>query len=97
MADERFSKGPWRLELGGPPCIVSYDGETVVDLPMWQPEYLTERNANAHLIKSAPALFEALRDLLTASQPQSTLGPRVFIGEAQEAALAALRKAKGEQ
>lgn len=50
---------------------------------------------NANLIAAAPDLFNALEAMLSASQPQAV--HQVFIGEAQDLATAALRKARGEQ
>ena len=57
-----FTPGPWKLELGDPPMVADRDGELVVYLPNWIPEYRTERDANARLIASAPTLLEALEE-----------------------------------
>ncbi len=53
--------------------------------------------ADGHLIAAAPELYEALVEMLAASQPQRSDQPGfVYIGEAQEKATVALAKARGE-
>jgi hypothetical protein len=50
--------------------------------------------ANARLIAAAPDLYEALVDMLAASQPQNSMRPGfVYLAEAQEKAAAALSRA----
>jgi hypothetical protein len=76
MMLEGVTPGPWKLELSDPPCIVDDDGELVVDLPMWQPAFRAERDANARLIAEAPRLARRVIELETAlAVTEQAMGP----------------------
>lgn len=54
--------GPWVASFSSPPTIDGdIDGGVLVcEMPMWQPIYHGERDANALLIAAAPDLLKAL-------------------------------------
>ena len=100
-----YTKGPWRYAGN---AIVS-ETEFSED-PSWENDGIgtpvtvvslfsamggDDTKSDAHLIAASPELLAALQDLLTATQPQHSLA-HVFLGEAQEAARAAIAKAKGK-
>lgn len=104
-----WTPGPWRVEEGttlvwgacDPDDRTTYGmGYPVADMQKqrsWcgagQPTIDTQV-ANARLIAAAPELLEALRDMLTCSQPQDSTKPGfVYVAEAQEKAAAAIKKA----
>tara|TARA_R110002012_G_scaffold120651_1_gene270069 strand:+ start:22089 stop:22343 length:255 start_codon:yes stop_codon:yes gene_type:complete len=81
----KHTKGPWYGHSIGLPRVES-DGRYVFDVTRSD----SERLANANLIAAAPALLEALEELVEAIliiAPEASCKP----------ALAAIAKAKGEQ
>ena len=87
MSNENWTYGEWRINQRphGKVSIVAHDGHQVC--LMWN---CKERDANAGLIKAAPKLYAALRDLLDASEWPADYPERL------KAAAAALAEARGE-
>jgi hypothetical protein len=66
---ERFTKGPWRpVAIQGINTraaeIIGPDGEFIANTGNWKKEVSSELYANANLIAVAPAMYEALNDIL---------------------------------
>ncbi len=93
----KFTPGPWSISTESTVCkqIDAEHHAICTDQFCFAPA--DEKAANAALIAAAPELYEALVEMLAASQPQRSDQPGfVYIGEAQEKATVALAKARGE-
>ena len=96
MSETKFTPGPWEVRRGEPWVIAKAYGnmKSVVHLnyPITQSE---EQQANAHLIATAPELYETLEAIIARWDTPlwKDIEPTaVFIGKGR----AALAKARGE-
>ena len=95
--------GPWKISRGvdGPDnrVIETPDGWGVADA--WECASVGEMDANAHLIAAAPDLLAALTELLAAVDQYPEVCPTYEetdrLVRAEEAARAAIKKARGEK
>lgn len=89
------TKFSWRLNAGDEHTVMDERNQRLVSVPCggMTGRTLAEAAEIARLIAAAPELYEALNDLLTASQPQRSDRPGfIYLEEAQERAHAALAK-----
>lgn len=59
-----FTKGPWKVRDVrdyGVDTIIGADKNFVAETGSWRPEHKKEQHANAHLIASAPDMYEAIK------------------------------------
>ena len=97
-----FTPGPWRVTedlLNDFPAIVDAKGERVAVQPLICPQSKPVKRANARLIAAAPDLLAAteawvaaMKGWLDGNPPKSPEESRAIY----DAAVAALRKARGE-
>lgn len=91
----KWTNGPWRYA----PLldrIVGPDGQEIARTFGTDIDYEQE-DANAQLIASTPALYEALEKLVHTAQNASLFGESLYAAPVVKAAQAALRQARGEQ
>lgn len=82
--------GPNPRIHGGPLRLIKCEGVVIAFLPAWLRDHAQEARANARLIAAAPALLEALQDLVDTVTGQME-GETVALHNA----LAAIAQAKG--
>lgn len=98
---EKFTPGPWRVEypIGTEHAeIRDMDGRRIAVAIGVYPMRVKTEDANAHLIASAPEMYEALLKCVSADPTIVTNRPGWMDYIASiEGARAALKKARGEQ
>lgn len=100
--------GPW-MAAASPSSVVGWPVVACGDSPQagrsiaslsylpGHAESEVEAKANGHQIAASPRLYDALENLLKATQPQAMTDHRVILGEAQAEAAASLAEARGEK
>lgn len=91
QAQGRWTPGPWSATQGQFPCLYLSDGGDPLDGSVLGAE---EASANARLIAAAPALYEALDDLLYEDSDKSEQAQ--LVTRIKAAAALALALARGE-